>query len=81
MDFGSLTLTALFAVGAVNVVLLFKPDIDSKWKFVISFVAAFIAYFIPADLGQVLLNAAKEAIAAAIIGSGIYKVATKAGGN
>lgn len=80
MDFGSLTLTALFAVGAVNVVLLFKPDIDSKWKFVISFLAALVAYFIPADLGVVLLNAIKEAIAAAIIGSGIYKVATKAGG-
>lgn len=80
MDFSSLTLTALFAVGAVNVVLLFKPDIDSRWKFVISFIAAFIAFFIPADLGAVLLNAAKEAIAAAIIGSGIYKVASKAGG-
>lgn len=81
MDFGSLTLTALFAVGAVNAVLLFKPEISSKTKFVISFVAAFIAFFIPADLGNLILNAAKEAIAAAIIGSGIYKVATKAGGN
>lgn len=81
MDFGSLTLTALFALGAVNAVLLFMPDLDSRWKFVISFVAALIAYFIPADLGAVILNAIKEAIAAAIIGSGIYKVATKAGGN
>lgn len=81
MDFGSMTLTALFAIGAVNVVLLFRPDIDSKWKFIISFVAAFVAYFIPADLGNLILNAAKEAIAAAVIGSGVYKVATKAGGN
>ena len=80
MDFGSLTLTALFAVGAANVVLLFKPDVDSRIKFGISFVAAFIAFFIPADLGSIILNAAKEAIAAAIIGSGVYKVATKAGG-
>lgn len=81
MDFGSLTLTALFAVGAVNVVMFFWPTADSRVKFFISFVAALIAYFIPADLGMVLLNAIKEAIAAAIIGSGIYKVATKAGGN
>lgn len=80
MDFGNLTLTALFAVGAANIVLLFKPNIDSRVKFGISFVAAFVAFFIPADLGGVILNAAKEAIAAAIIGSGIYKVATKAGG-
>lgn len=81
MDFGSLTLTALFAIGAVNVVLLFKPDLDSKWKFVISFIAAFIAFFIPPDLGNLIANAIKEAIAAAVIGSGIYKVAIKAGGN
>lgn len=85
MDFGSLTLTALFAVGAVNAVLLFFPTLDqpeySKYKFLISFIAAMVAFFIPADLGAVLLNAIKEAIAAAIIGSGIYKVATKAGGN
>lgn len=81
MDFGSLTLTALFAVGAVNVVTFFWPTADSRVKFAISFVAALIAFFIPADLGTVLLNAIKEAIAAAIIGSGIYKVATKAGGN
>lgn len=81
MDFGSLTLTALFAVGAVNVVMFFWPTVDSRVKFAISFVAALIAFFIPADLGQVFLNAIKEAIAAAIIGSGIYKVASKAGGN
>lgn len=81
MDIGNLTLTALFAVGAVNIILLFKPEIDSKWKFAISFVAAFIAYFIPADLGSIILNAAKEAIAAAVVGSGIYKIATKTGGN
>ena len=81
MDFGSLTLTALFAIGAANVVMFFWPTADSRVKFAISVVAAFIAYFIPADLGAVLLNAIKEAIAAAIIGSGVYKVAQKAGGN
>lgn len=81
MDFGSMTLTALFAVGAANVVNFFYPMADSRTKFAVSAVAAFIAYFIPADLGVTLLNAIKDAIAAAIIGSGVYKVATKAGGN
>lgn len=80
MDYGSMTLTVLLAVGAVNVVLLFQPNIDARWKFVISFVAAFIAFFIPANLGNLILNAAKDAIAAAIVGSGVYKIATKAGG-
>jgi hypothetical protein len=81
MDFSSLTLTALFAVGAANVVMLFWPTADSRVKFFVSFLAALIAYFIPADLQSVFANAIKEAIAAAIIGSGIYKVAQKAGGN
>ena len=81
MDFASMTLTALFAVGAANVVMMFWPTADSRVKFFVSFVAALIAYFIPADLQSIAANAVKEAIAAAIIGSGIYKVAQKAGGN
>lgn len=80
-DLQSATLTVLFAVGAVNVILLFKPDIDSRWKFVISAIAAFIAFFIPVELGNVILTAIKDAIGAAVIASGAYKIASKAGGN
>lgn len=80
IDIQNATLTVLFAIGAVNVVMLFFPILDSRIKFMISFVAALIAYFIPTDLGQVLLNAIKEAITVAIVASGAYKVAQKAGG-
>lgn len=80
IDLQNATLTVLFAIGAVNVVLLWKPDIDSRYKFIISAVAAFIAYFIPADLGTILLNAIKDAIGAAVMASGAYKLFSKAGG-
>lgn len=81
MDFESMTLTALFAVGAANVYMMFFPTGDSRIKYIVSFVAALVAYFIPTDLGNVLLNAIIAAISAATIGSGVYKVAQKAGGN
>ena len=80
MDFGSLTLTALFAVGAANVFMFFFPTGDPRVKFAISFVAALIAFFIPANWGSVIANGIKDALAAAFIGSGIYRVAQKAGG-
>lgn len=81
MDFASLTLAGLVAIGVVNVITMFKPDLDSRVKFAISAVAAFIVTFIPPELGNVILEKAKEAIMVAFAASGTYRLATKAGGD
>lgn len=80
MDLVNITLAGLVAVGVVNVLTIFKPELDSKVKFGASVVAAFAVTFIPADLGNVILENAKIALAAAFAASGVYKMAMKAGG-
>lgn len=80
MDLTNLTLTALVAIGVVNVVTFFKPNLDSRIKFALSVVAAFSVTFIPPSLGDVILNKLKEAITVAFMASGAYKLAEKAGG-
>jgi len=80
MDIMSLALPGLVALGAVNVLTFFKPDMDSRIKFTVSFLVAFAVLFIPADLGNVVANNIKEAIAVAFAASGTYKLFTKAGG-
>ena len=76
-----MTLVSLAAIGTVNVISFFKPAMDSKVKWFLSFVAALGISFVPADLGSILLTHIKDAIYSATIGSGIYKVATKIGEN
>jgi len=79
MDLSSLTFVGLATLGIVNVVTLFKEDIDSRYKFLISIVAAFILTFIPAELGSQLLDKMKVAVEVAFAASGTYKLASKAG--
>jgi hypothetical protein len=74
MDIANLTLVGLIAIGTVNVITFFKADLDSRIKFAAAFVVAFIATFIPVDLGTILLNNAKIALEAALAGSGVYKL-------
>lgn len=80
MDIMQLALPGLVALGVVNVIGFFKPDLDSRIKFAISFVVAFAVLFVPQDLGNLLANNIKEAIAIAFAASGTYKLFTKAGG-
>ncbi len=80
MDFANLTLTGLVALGVVNVVTMFKPDLDSRLKFGASFLVAFGIAFVPVEIGNVILANAKIALTAAFGASGLYKLATKAGG-
>lgn len=80
MDIQNLTLVGLAAIGVVNVASFFKPDMDSRIKFALSVTAAFAVTFIPADLGLVILEKAKEALIVAFAASGTYKLASKAGG-
>ena len=81
MDLMSLGFVGLITLGTVNVVTFFKPTLDSKMKFTLSLAVAFGLTFVPADIGNVILNHAKEALAIALGFSGVYKLATKAGGN
>ncbi len=82
MDLQSLTLAGLGALGVVNVVTFFKKDLSSEIKFALSAVSAFaIIALVPADLGNIILEYAKQALMIAFAMSGGYKIATKAGGN
>lgn len=80
IDLGTATLAGLAVIGAVNVATIFRPTLDSKTKFLISLVVAFIIGFIPAELGSVILTRAKDAIAIAFAASGGYKLFQVTGG-
>lgn len=80
VDLTSLTLTGIVALGVVNVIGMFKPDLDSRIKFAASFVVAFIVTFIPVSVSNILLQNIKVALEAAFGASGVYKLAQKAGG-
>lgn len=80
MDLSGMTFIGLVTVGVVNVVTFFKPNLDSKVKFAIALVAAFVLTFVPADLGVLILDKLKIAIEVALASSGAYKLAMKVGG-
>lgn len=80
-DYQSLTLSGLVAVGVVNVLTMWKPTMDAKLRFGLSALAAFLVTFVPVELGNVLLEKAKDALMVAFAASGVYKIAQKAGGN
>lgn len=80
MDFQSLTFAGLATLGAVNVVCFFYPNLDSKIKFALSVVFAFALLFVPAELGVLVADKAKEALGIALAVSGGYKLAQKVGG-
>lgn len=79
MEFQSLTLAGLASIGVVNVVLMFKPDIDSRIKFIIAFLTAFAVLFIPQEFGNMLLEKLKLALEVAFASSGTYKLFQVAG--
>lgn len=80
MDYSGLTLAGLITVGLVNVISIYKPNLDSRTKFALSIVAAFAVSFIPDSIGSVILDKAKTAIEVALFASGTYKIAQKIGG-
>jgi FtsH-binding integral membrane protein len=75
----NITFVGLAVLGIVNVITIFKPGLDSKYKFLISVVAAFALTFVPASLGSILLDKMKIALEVAFAASGAYKMAQKAG--
>lgn len=80
MDFSDITFIGLISLGFVNVVGFYFPLMDSKLKFGLSVAVAFSLTFVPAELGNIILDKAKLALGVAFGASGIYKLATKAGG-
>lgn len=80
VDLATLTFYGLIGLGTVNALTMWKPDLDSKVKLLLSGVVVFAATFIPVELGNVFLEKAKIAIEIALASSGGYKLATKAGG-
>jgi hypothetical protein len=80
MDLGSLTFVGLITLGVVNVVTMFYPNLDSRVKFGISLVTAFVLTFVPAEFGNIILEKLKLAIGIAFATSGGYKLSQKIGG-
>lgn len=80
MDIASATFIGLVTLGTVNVITFFYPNLDSKVKFGLSVITAFILTFVPASVGVLVLDKAKLAIETALAVSGSYKLAMKVGG-
>lgn len=80
MDLGTIGLVGVMAIGAVNIVSFFKPNMDSRIKVAISFVVALLTSLIPADIQSVVLEKISIAVAATLASSGGYKIAQKMGG-
>jgi hypothetical protein len=81
MDLTNISFIGLATLGVVNFVTMFKSDLDSKYKFLISVVVAFGLTFVPESFGLLLLDKMKLAIQVAFAASGTYKLAQKVGGN
>ena len=81
MDLANMTFVGLMTLGFVNVLTFYLPNMDSKVKFSVSVLFAFGLGFVPVEIGSVILEKAKSAIEVALMASGAYKVAQKAGGN
>jgi hypothetical protein len=74
---GTMGLAILFAIGATNIILIFKPDIDSRLKIGIAFVAALIVTFVPATIANEIIKHVIMALEATIASSGVYKLFQK----
>lgn len=80
LDWQSMSLAVLFAVGATNVVSMWKKDMTSKEKWLVSVVAALVASFVPVELGNEVLTRLKDAVGVAVVASGSYKIVSRVGG-
>lgn len=79
-DLSNATFIGLVTLGVVNVITMFKTDLDSRIKFIISVLVAFGLTFVPEEIGGMILDKLKIALEVAFAASGVYKLATKAGG-
>lgn len=80
IDLQSATFIGLITLGVVNVVLMFKADLDSRIKFLIAAIVAFGLTFVPTEFSNIILEKIKIALEVAFASSGAYKLAQKVGG-
>lgn len=80
MDLSNVTFIGLITVGVVNVLSFWKPNIDSRIKFAVAAGVAFGLTFVPAEISNIILDKAVQALEVAFASSGAYKLAIKAGG-
>lgn len=79
MDFFSTDLfnmgfVGLMTIGFVNVLGWFRPTWDSKLKFGCAVAFAFAMTFVPAELGNIILDKLKLALSVGLASSGVYKL-------
>lgn len=72
MDITNLGFVALATFGAVSAINFWK-QLDSKTNFALSIVFAFLFSLVPPDLGSVIGNKIKDAVAVAITLNGAYQ--------
>jgi hypothetical protein len=72
--------TGLMTIGLVNIVGFFVPGLTSTSKLVIAFVAAFGLSFVPADVGNMLLDKIIKSLEVVAATSGFYRLTQNAGG-
>lgn len=80
IDVANMGFTLLMTIGFVNVLTLWKPNLDSKVKLIASGIFAFALTFVPPELGNMLADKIKEGLTIALTATGLYKVAQKIGG-
>lgn len=81
MDIANLTFTGLLVIGTVNVYTYFRPKANSSEKWVLAFIVALAAGYVPVHMANEIAQRIKEAVEIVLASSGGYKVAMKAGGN
>lgn len=72
VDLVQLGFTGLMSFGSVGAVGFFRNNLTAGQKFGLFFVFAFVYGFVPADLGNVLFERIKEALAVATTGTALY---------
>lgn len=80
MDLANLTFTGLLVVGAVNVCNYFRPNMSALEKWVVGFIVAIVAGFVPPQMANEIAQRIKDAVEVVLASSGGYKIAQKAGG-
>lgn len=71
-DYASAGFILLATFGAVSAVNFWKKQ-DSRGNFLLSILFSFLFSFVPADLGSIIANKVKEAIAIAVTLNGAYQ--------
>lgn len=73
IDLSAMSYVAVLTFGAVSAVNILWKKLESQHNLILSFVFALIFAFIPSDLGNILLNRIRDAVAVAIGLNGAYQ--------